>query len=243
MISLCKNFDEFDFLPADAFSARITALADTYGFNHDFALFWVQRIEGVPVAAVSKVDGNITLCCTESTDYEELGAFLDAVGYSSITSESGVLSALKIEAAKESFIVRYSDKSADCEEAFDSFDLKEIYNLLCSCGFEMGDYSAFLADVCARLNKGTAEYAVHSENGGLLACAFKLFCGRKSVLLGAVATDEKSRGRGLASKLVTSLAASEKEKEVFLFCRNDSLLNFYSKIGFELYGWWAVAEK
>jgi len=243
MISLCKNSDEFNFLPADAFAARITALADTYGFERDFALFWVQRIEGVPVAAVSKVDGNITLCCTENSDYEELGSFLKAVGYMTVTSEASVLSALKIEAAKESYIVRYSDRSADCEETVNSFDLKEIYNLLCSCGFEMGDYSAFLADVCARLNKGTAEYAIHSENGGILACAFKLFCGRKSVLLGAVATDVKARGRGLASKLVTSLAASEKEKSVFLFCRNDSLLSFYSKIGFELYGRWAVAEK
>ena len=33
------------------------------------------------------------------------------------------------------------------------------------------------------------------------------------------------------------------DKKVFLFCRNDSLADFYSKIGFEKVGCWAICEK
>lgn len=242
MITLCKNIKELDFLPADPFAARITAYAETYGFDRDFAIVWTQTLDGEPVGAVAKVDGAVTLCCTEKTDFEELSAFLNVVGWSSITSEEKSLESLGIEADKKSFIVSYdcSDKYK-AENLLYDYDKKEIFELLCECGFEMGDYSAFLADVCARLNKGTAKLACIDDNG-LQACAFKLFIGQKSVLLGAVATRETARGKGYASALVRSLAGEEKNRKVFLFCRNDGLLNFYSKTGFAECGRWAIAE-
>ena len=93
MISICENTEELDFLPADPYAARITALADTYGLGRDFAMFWVQSVGSVPVAAVSRIDGNLTVCCKENADYDELSAFLGAVGWSSITAEKSVLSA------------------------------------------------------------------------------------------------------------------------------------------------------
>ena len=102
----------------------------------------------------------------------------------------------------------------------------------------MGDYGSFLADYCSKLNKGAAKLAVCSDEE-LDACASALFIGEKSVLLGAVATRETARGRGLASKLVKALADSFEDKTVYLFCRNDSLLEFYKKIGFESDGIWA----
>ena len=115
--------------------------------------------------------------------------------------------------------------------------------MLCSCGFELGDYRAFLADICARLNKGTASFAAVAENGEPCACAFALFEGTKSVLLGAVATDPSARGKGYASAIVGTLAEEKSDKKVFLFCRNDSLADFYAKIGFKKVGCWAIAEK
>lgn len=240
MITLCKDISELDFLPADAFAARITALADTYGFEQSFALFWVQRIEETPVAALSRIDGNLTLCCTDKADFEEISAFIGAVGFSSFTADGKALSKLGMTASDSSYIVEYQgffpiDKSGVLED----FDKRALYDLLCECGFEMGDYGAFLADYCSRLNKGTAKLAAFEEDG-LLACASALFIGKKSVLLGAVATRKAARGRGLASKLVTALADELKDKKVFLFCRNDGLLDFYEKIGFVKVGRWCV---
>lgn len=240
MITLCKDISELDFLPADAFAARITALADTYGFEQNFALFWVQRIEETPVAALSRVDGNLTLCCTDNADFEEISAFVGAVGFSSLTAEEKAAEKLGMTPSDSSYTVEYQgfcpiDKSgilSDCNK-------RAVYDLLCECGFEMGDYGAFLADYCSRLNKGTAKLAAFEEDG-LLACASALFIGEKSVLLGAVATRKSARGRGLASKLVTALADELKDKKVFLFCRNDGLLDFYEKIGFVKVGRWCV---
>ncbi len=243
MVSLCESLDELDFLPADPYAARITALINTYGAEQSFALFWVQKINGIPVAAVSRVDGSMTICAGENADFEELRAFMNAAGFSSLTCSEECMKKLGIADYKTSYTVKYiggeSPKnikiSRDC-------DKRKIYDLLCECGFELGDYGAFLADVCARLNKGTASLAAAEENGEVKACAFALFEGIKSVLLGAVATSPSARGRGYASALVGTLAKEKSEKEVFLFCRNDSLLEFYKKIGFEAVGRWAVRE-
>lgn len=243
MVKLIGNTALLDFLPADPYAARITALAMTYGTDHSFAMFWVQETDGKSVAAVSRVDGNMTVCCSENTDYEELSAFIKAVGFSSLTCDAEVMKNLGFEAAKTSFTVEYKGGavSAD-EETVCDCDKKKIYDLLCLCGFELGDYGAFLADVCARLNKGTATLSAVTDNGEPCACAFALFEGVKSVLLGAVATSPAARGKGYASKLVGTLANEKSDKKVFLFCRNDSLADFYAKIGFETVGCWAIAE-
>ena len=64
-----------------------------------------------------------------------------------------------------------------------------------------------------------------------------------SVLLGAVATRKEARGNGYASKAVKALANRLNDKSVFLFCRNDSLLAFYEKIGFVYSGKWAELRR
>lgn len=243
MVSLCESFDELEFLPADPYAARITALFNTYGAGQSFALFWVQRINGIPVAAVSKIDGSMTICAGKNTDFEELGAFMNAAGYGSLTCCEECMQKLGIEDYKTSYTVRFvGDAELQKLEFVRDCDKRKIYDLLCECGFELGDYGAFLADVCARLNKGTASFVAAEENGDVNACAFALFEGAKSVLLGAVATSPSARGRGYASALVGALASEKSAKEVFLFCRNDSLLEFYKKIGFEPVGRWSVKE-
>ncbi len=242
MLSLISNKNELEFLWADPYSARITALAETYGTDYDFALFWVQKINDVPVAAISRVDGNMTVCCNDNADFEEMACFIGAVGYLSITLDAKFAERLGITPQKSSYTVRYRGgaKNYENEILFD-YNKKDVYSLLCECGFDMGDYNAFLSDVCIRLNKKTASMGAVENNGRLSACAFALFEGKKSVLLGAVATNPLERGRGYASKIVGTLAETKKEKEVFLFCREDSLVEFYKKVGFEAVGMWAVS--
>lgn len=242
MISLCSNYSELSFLPADAYAARITALFKTYGAEYSFASFWVQRVDDEAVAAIGRVDGNMTLCCTDNADFEELSCFMNAVGYSSLTLDEKNLPQLGLTAAKSSYAVEYKGEKDFFDERIKTdFDKKKLYDLLVSCGFELGSFEAFLSDVCARLNKNTASLAAIGE-ADPDACAFALFEGEKSVLLGAVATRNDARGKGFASALVKSLAGREKERKVFLFCRNDGLLEFYKRIGFEYAGKWAVIE-
>ncbi len=238
MIKLVNKTEELDFLPADPFSARITALFDTYGAEQPFALFWVQDEK----AAVSKIDGSVTLFAAENADFEELSEFIKVIGYSDITCAENVAEKLGFAVDNSSYIVEYRNPvTADKTGILNDFDKKEIYLLLCKCGFSMGDYGSFLADICARLNKNTASMAAIAENGELCSCAFSLFNGRKSALFGAVATKENARGRGYAGRLVTYLADS-RNKKTFLFCRNDGLSEFYKKHGFEICGRWAVIK-
>lgn len=244
MISLCKEYEQLGFLPADPYAARITALFATYGADYDFALSWVQENDGVPCAAISSVDGNMTLCTNGNADFEELFHFLNAVRFQSLTCSYEDIKKLGFEPSDSSFTVKYKGgKDIAKINSVRDYDKRKIYELLCDCGFELGDYGAFLSDVCSRLNKGTASMIAAEENGILRACAFALFEGEKSVLLGAVATSPEARGRGFASAIISEIADEKPDKDVFLFCRNDGLEAFYSKIGFETVGKWAILRR
>ncbi len=244
MLTLCKEYEQLGFLPADPYAARITALFKTYGADYDFALFWVQDIDGIPAAAISRIDGNMTLCTNEKADFEELTYFVNAVGFRSLTCSQEDMKKLCFEPTDSSLTVKFTGgKNIEKINSVNDYDKRKVFELLCDCGFELGNYGAFLSDVCSRLNKGTASMIAAEENGRLLACAFALFEGEKSVLLGAVATSPEARGRGYASAIVSRIAERKSDKEVFLFCRNDGLEAFYSKIGFETVGKWAVLRR
>ena len=229
MIKLCENAAELGFLPADPFAARITALFDTYGAGCGFALFWVQSVDGVPSAAMSRVDGCMTLCCRENADIDELAEFIGFCGCSDLICEREIM--------------RFEGLCEPAEAPTGGIpDMRRVHALLLDCGFEMGDYNSFAADVCARLNKGTARLVTAEDCGELCACAFALFIGHGSTLLGAVATDPRARGRGYASRLVKALAAEQNERATFIFCRNDGLEEFYKKCGFCRIGKWAAGR-
>ncbi len=241
MLTLCKEYEQLGFLPSDPYAARITALFRTYGSDYDFALFWVQSIDGVPTAAISRIDGNMTLCSCGNADFEEIFHFVNAVGFQSLTCSYEDMEKLGFEPTDSSFTVKFKGEKTDRKiNTVSDYDKRKVYDLLCDCGFELGDYGSFLSDVCSRLNKGTASMIAAEENGSLRACAFALFEGEKSVLLGAVATSPEARGRGYASEIVNKIANEKSDKDVFLFCRNDGLEAFYSKIGFETVGKWAI---
>lgn len=158
MIKLCENAAELEFLPADPFAARITALFDTYGACCGFALFWVQSVDGVPSAAMSRVDGCMTLCCRENADIDEIAEFIGFCGCSDLLCEREIMEALGIEPQSSSLIMRFEGlcEPAEAPTGGGIPDMRCVHALLLDCGFEVGDYNSFAADVCARLNKGTA---------------------------------------------------------------------------------------
>lgn len=243
MLKLCENMSELDFLSPDPYAARISALAATYGFEQSFALFWVQYVDENPVAAVSRLDGAMSVFCGANTDFEELASFIKTVGFSTLVCREENMGMLGFEADNASYIVKYEGiPDGEMPNVLWDYDKKKIYELLSDCGFEMGSYGDFAADYCSRLNKGAAMLAA-VENDELDACASALFIGKNSVLLGAVATRKEARGNGYASKAVKALANRLNDKSVFLFCRNDSLLAFYEKTGFVYNGKWAELRR
>lgn len=220
----------------DAFAARITALLATYGTAYSFADFWYQQSGGEITALISRVDGAMTVSFNGAADKRELLTFAETVGYSSLLCSQGLCS------GHGSYIVEYvAGKGSSLPEATQG-DMRLVYELLNECGFDMGEYDSFLADFCARLRRGTAFLAERYADGLLASTASALFIGGKSVLLGAVATAHKYRGKGYAGELVSSLAAAFPGKRVFLLCRQDSLLEFYERLGFVQVGRWSLTE-
>lgn len=237
MLKLCENYEELKGLPANPFCAAITALAKTHGFDREYFRVYISDN-----ACLSVLDGNITLHAQSVADYDELKSFLGFLGFRSVLSDEETIKALGLKAVDSSFIVKYAGTQREKPAGFTgSFDAREAYHLLTECGFDTGDFESFCLDIVKRLNKGTARFAGIDDGGRLDSCAFTLFDGEKSSLLGAVATDEAKRGRGYAGSLVSYLAG--KNKESFLYCRNDSLLEFYKKYGFEYWGRWAKASR
>ncbi len=237
MLKMCESTGELEFLPADPFCAKITAFAKAYGCRENFALFYRQDDR----AALSSVYGSVTLYCGENADYEEIRSFLPFLGIRSLQADEKTFDKLGINKKKSSFIVKYTGGTAVKPKHFtDVFDGKEAYNMLVSGGFEMGTYNEFCESICARLRCGAAAFGGIKEKE-LEACAFRLFDGDKSALLGAVTTAAGYRGRGLASSLVPYMANMTKDS--FLFCREDSLLDFYKNCGFTLWGRWAENDE
>ena len=236
MLKLAENYDELDFLTDNPFCAVITALARTYGFKYDFIRFYVQGKS----AAISVIDGNVSIFADKDADFQELSQFLNFFSFQSVKGEKSVLEKLGLQISNSSHIVKFTGKIPEKPEGFSrDYSLKEVYDLLCKSDFELGEFSYFANDVNTRINKGTAKLGVISHST-LESCCFNLFDGDKSCLLGAVATAKSSRGKGLASKLVPFMAS--KEKSTFLFCREDALLKFYENCGFSQWGKWAISK-
>ena len=76
LLSFCKG---------SPYGVRISAFLQAYGTSYPFALFWMQTdASGRITAALSRVDGHVTLCASEQADWEEVWAFLSAAGYESV---------------------------------------------------------------------------------------------------------------------------------------------------------------
>ena len=235
MLKSVNDLSEFNGLNSSPFTAKIQALYKTYGNNHRFADFWIQNSD----TAVCSVDGNLTIECTQNSDFDELRQFLYCIPFNSISVDEKYCQMLKLKPFSSSYIVKYTGKTDNNIIGTDN-NYKAVYILLIESGFEIGDYYSFLSDFVSRINSGCAALSSLYVDSILAATASALFIGEKDVLLGAVATDKSFRGRGYAPELVSSLASYyAKNKSVFLFCREDSLAVFYKKCGFSVTGRWS----
>lgn len=234
---------------SDVFGTRILAYFNTYSWNFDFVRFWVQINEnGDVTAAISLIDGSMTLTCNENADFEELSAFIKMIGYSSLQCERQVMSKLDIAENIWGYVVSYENITdrekykniALCED----INYSDIYSLIKSADLlGVGDYLPWLSDVTYRVKKGTAKAALAVENGEPAACAMALFITENAALLGAVATDKNHRGKGLGGGLVTLLGNEmlNSGKRAELLCKHDSIVDFYRSIGFTVAGEWAIS--
>ncbi len=231
----------------DVFGTRILAYFNTYSHKFDFMRFWVQLDESENiVSAISLIDGSMTLTCTDSADFEELFAFIKMIGCSSLQCERQVMKKLSLNESIWGYVVRYenvTDRSKYKLSLSENIDYKDIYTLIKNADLlGVGDYLPWLSDVSYRVKNNTAKAVLAVENNEPAACAMALFITENAVLLGAVATDKAHRGKGLGGGLVTLLGNefTSCKKRTELLCKNDSIVDFYRSIGFNVVGEWAI---
>ncbi len=245
--SVEKNDEGFvGFCKRDVFGTRISCLYSCYSTDYDFVRFWVQTDEnGQILSAVSRLDGDVTISSV-GTGADELRDFLNFAGFRTIQCEKSIARLLSFKPSVEGYVVEYvgnGKKFADFNTD-NSFRSKEIYDIIKSAKLVgVGDYLPWLSDMTFRMNRGAAYCETVISGGKAVACAMKLFVTDSAVLLGAVATKPEYRGRGYAGALVTHLAESENGKRVELLCKNDSIVDFYKSIGFDVKNEWSIIDE
>ena len=234
-----------DFCDRDAFGTRIKTYYNCYSTDYDFVKFWAQYDEnGKITAALSRVDGDVTLC-EDCADIDELKIFLNMAGYRTIQCSKTAAKCFS-DTFEWGYAVEFAN-AVECNgiETKKFFEPKEIYDIIKPENLTgVGDYMPWLSDTVFRLNRNAAECVIAQVEGENAGCAMVLFRTDKASLLGAVATKPQFRGRGIARSLVTGLAQKEKQsgRRVELLCRNGTIVEFYKSIGFEVTGKWGLIQ-
>lgn len=248
MLKLVENENNpnlLGFCEKDAFGTRIAAYYETYGTGYTFALFYLQEIDLNITAALSLIDGQMTLSCHMDADFMELAEFVQTIGYENILCDSSACAKLCLSPAKTGSIVEYKNSKSIKSDVplAEGFDLSIIYGILKHSDFNgLPEYLPWLTDVSHRLRRGTAKVIAAEESGKAVACAMVVFKTSSAAILGAVATLPEFRGKGYAGALVTALAEEMKAKKrrVNLLCAEGSIIRFYQNLGFEKIGEWSL---
>lgn len=232
------------FCDRDVFGTRIKAYFNCYSTDYDFVKFWVQLNDsGNVTAAISRVDGDMTLTA-DNADYEELLQFVKIVGFNTIQCKRSVAQSLTSDETLWGYVVRFENEKENYPITLKSeFELKEIYTIIKAENLTgVGELLPWLSDTTFRVNRNTAQPLLAELDGENAGCAMVLFRTDKAALLGAVATVPKFRGRGVARALVTRLANAElsQGRRTELLCKNDSIVDFYKSLGFNIADEWSL---
>ncbi len=226
------------------FGIRMAAALKSYGTDCRFADFWLvfdgDKVQG----AISKLDGDLTLCVDEAG--EEVVTFINTVGYQTLTAEKALLCDLGCDNfSGEGAIMRYAgDGRADDNLSIDtSPSVMSVCKLLCECegdSIKIGLFDRFYTDLSLRVRRNTAVCYSLQNKGVAVASAVTDY----GAIIGGVAVKKSERKSGVGSALVKRLVSDlHKDKKIYLLRLKNENENFYKKLGFENVGNWASISR
>lgn len=218
------------------FACRILSQLLAYGTGERFLEHWVQLEDDKPTAAISRIDGNMTIFCEEAN--EELTEFINAVGFGTILADKHVFPQYRGVEALMKFSSEAEVKAieGDSTETEHNPTIREVYSVLEKCkgeGFEVPDFNSFYPDMSHRVRHGLARIFALRVNGQAVSCCMTSAETDKCAIISGVATLPQMRGKGYAGRIVMDMIGSLGDREVFVFCREE-LISFYNKLGFKL---------
>ena len=227
----------------DVFGTRTMGYHRAYGIERNEVGFYAQYRSGRCVGVLSDAFGSGALTAEPDADLAEWRAFAQFLGLQTLLCARSAAQALQLDDADSGYVMRCcgaeSVPAPDCVSPLDaSFSYREVYDLLCECGFSLGGYDAWLSDFAFRVRRGAANVlCVRMETA--VATASVLFDSGSAVYLGAVGTHPDFRGRGYGGGLVLRLAQCGKRAEIL--CRSHRV-TFYESLGFRRNGEFTICH-
>lgn len=217
--------EELASLPQKGIEAqKIRALLLAYGTQYDFCRFFVSEN-----FLLCETNGSFVVCeIGEADDISELADFFRFNGFSEVfCSEplgARISKGLNCRLKKVN-LMRFCGSPVRCAEVECDPHLDEVFKIL-SSSFDIS-YEHWYVDISHRIRHNVAK--ARMLDGSALIVQHDL---NGEALLSQIATLPEQRGRGNASRLITSVCAELFPSEVYVICE-DILLPFYGRSGFE----------
>ena len=228
----------------DVYGTRTVGYYNTYGTEQNAVSFYAQEVGGRCTGVLSDAFRQGSLTVTDDADFAEWTEFIRFLGLDTLLCDRNTAGKMELLPNKNGFVMRYfGAEQIDKQDTFDAdnpdFSFRDVYTLLQSCGFTLGDFDSWFADFALRVRRKTADVRMAVRDGVPVSTASALFQSDRAVYLGAVATDPAFRGQGLAGGLVLSLAQCGKRAEIL--CKAHRV-SFYEQLGFQQIGEFAICH-
>jgi len=242
------------------YEIKIYSQYQTYGAGKRELDLWSIEQDGQIRGFLSRLNGVLTIAARD-VDAAECAVFAHTVGARCINGERELLEQLNAvihgTLCASWILRRRGDIPAEAAAALcaDGVSvrveraqrLSEVCRLhvLATPGFaETVDQDAWIAEASHKQRHGLADYYILKVNKNAISTASILFRGKGQAVLAAIATHPDFRRKGYGSWLVdyTLRQACADGLAVWLFTREDSLMDFYAPLGFEIAGQWAQID-
>ena len=184
----------------------------------------------MPVTAISKFYGDMTVYATDKTDFDELKEFFMITGFSSVLCEKEIF-----PDSYSGIVMEKISENADVKAEVNP-NLSEVYRLLESCksdNFEVPSDKDFILDMSHKIRHETALCVGVREGEKLVATAMTVAQSETCEIIGAVATDKNYRKLGYGKKCVQALCHLLNDRKIFIMRDESENECFYKSMGFE----------
>ncbi len=231
--------------------ARMHTQLAVYGYDSPIATHWLAQLEdGTPTAAILRFDGWVTIIATPTVDIPELATFLQVVGeFGYIESTPFVCRQLSPffpgEYTSSHTMTYLGEPVLQLEPHIcTNPPLRQVYDLICAGSSFMANtthWDSWYPHVShlVRHELGTAVMLYQEDmpvvTGGIYTTS------DSHGVIGSLTTLGAYRGKGYAAQITRSLIhwCQSRGLTPALYIAQDSLAEYYGKLGFSPTGQWA----
>ena len=212
----------------------LEALTYTYGLENNVFELYVQLINENITAVIGKYGDAARISAAQNADTDEIKEFISFLSPKTVTAFRSEIRDIgeAYEPHHADLLVMKDFKPRYLDVVFYP-DLSDVHALV-SRYLPMRDEASFTAEMQTRINHDSALTAAIYDNEKIASTASVFFISRACGFIGGVATDEKYRGRGYASALVSALCEKliSRNKTPLIACIDESAKRIYTSLGF-----------